>query len=105
MASQREEIEEILVDASGEYEQMTAWEYAFTEVVTVPFQASLLGVYIEVKGFQISEADMLQCSVAHKQKQGQRQRWISVEELDDEMLPEDFGHLLLLYRAWLKGNY
>ena len=34
-----------------------------------------------------------------------RQRWIAVEELDEENLPEDCGHLLALYRAWLEGNY
>jgi hypothetical protein len=33
------------------------------------------------------------------------QRWIAVEELDEETLPEDCGHLLVLYRAWLEGNY
>ena len=34
-----------------------------------------------------------------------RQRWIALEELDEENLPEDCGHLLVLYRAWLEGNY
>jgi hypothetical protein len=117
MTSLREEIEDILVDAYGEYEQMTAWEYAFTEAVTMPFQASFLGVSVEVIGFKISDSDVLQCLVAREQKQKQGnfrqqekqkqeklQRWILVEELDNEKLPEDFRHLLSLYRTWLKGN-
>jgi hypothetical protein len=48
-------------------------------------------------------ANVLQCLVIREKEN--RQRWIAVEELDEENLPEDCGHLLALYRAWLEGNY
>jgi hypothetical protein len=101
MASVREEIEEILVDAYGEDEQMTAWEVAFTDGVEVPFGASLLGVPVQVQGFRVNNANALQCLVVREQ----RQRWVGIEDLDEEGLPQDFRHVMRLYRAWLKGDY
>jgi hypothetical protein len=103
MSSIRDEIDEILVDAYGEYEQMAAWDCAFTEEVTVPFQASLLGMLVEVKEFRISDSNVLQCQAIREEEK--RERWIAVEDLDDEKLPDEFGRLLALYRAWLAGNY
>jgi hypothetical protein len=103
MANLREEIDEILVDAYGEYEQMSSWEVAFTDGVDVPFSASLLGGPVEVKAFQISDTNALKCLVVREKEK--RERWIAIEELDDAPLPEAYGHLLSLYRAWLEGNY
>lgn len=103
MATIREEIEEILVDSYGEYEQMSSWEVAFTDGVQVPFEASLLGVPVEVNAFQVSDANTLQCLVVRKKEK--RERWIAVEELDEENLPADCAHLLTLYLAWLEGGY
>jgi len=103
MANIRDEIDEILVDAYGEYEQMAAWDCSFTEGVEVPFQASLLGMPVEVKEFRISDSNVLQCLVVREKEK--RERWISVEDIDDEKLPEEFGRLLGLYRSWLAGSY
>lgn len=103
MSSIREEIDEILVDAYGEYEQMAAWDCAFTEEVEVPFQASLLGMPVEVREFRISDSNVLQCLVIREKEK--RERWIAVEDIDDEKLPEECGRLLALYRAWLAGKY
>ena len=103
MASIRDQIDEILVDAYGEYEQMSAWDCAFTEGVELPLQASLLGMPVEVKEFRISDSNVLQCLVVREKEK--RERWIGVEDLDDERLPEEFGRLLGLYRVWLAGSY
>jgi hypothetical protein len=103
MASIRDEIDEILVDAYGEYEQMSAWDCAFSEGAQVPFRAWLLGMPVEVKAFGISDSNVLQCLVVREKEK--RERWIGVEDLDEEKLPEEFGRLLGLYRAWLAGNY
>jgi len=97
----REEIDAILVDSYGEQEQLSAWEVAFTDDVAVPFQATLLGMPIEVQGFRVNNANTLQCQVLREQKQ----RWVSAEDLDAESLPEDCRHLLELYCAWLGGDY
>jgi hypothetical protein len=64
---------------------------------------SLLGVPVEVQEFQVSDSNALQCLVVREKEK--RQRWIAVEDLDDENLPEDCRHLLSLYRAWLEGDY
>jgi hypothetical protein len=101
MASLREEIEEILVDCSGEDEQWSAWEVAFTDGVAVPFGASLLGASVEVQGFRLNNVNVLQCLVVREK----RQRWVGIEDLDEEGLPEDFQHLLTLYRTWVEGGY
>lgn len=101
MTSLREAIEEILVDSYGEDEQWSAWEVAFTDEVTAPFAATLLGMPVEVQGFRLNKVNVLQCRVV---REG-RQRWVGIEDLDEESLPEDFRHLLTLYRAWVEGSY
>jgi hypothetical protein len=100
MASLREEIEAILVDCYGEDEQWSAWEVAFTDGVAVPFGASLLGAAVEVQGFRINNANILQCLVVREKCR----RWLGIEDLDEEGLPEDFQHLLILYRTWVEGG-
>lgn len=104
MASVREEIEEILVDCYGEDEQMSAWGAAFEDDVAVPFSASLLGASVEVQGFRVNDASGVQCLVVREQPE-KRTRWISVEDLDEDGGPEDFRHMLALFRAWQEGGY
>lgn len=99
--SKSERIEEILVDAYGEYEQTCSWAVAFEDEVHTPFQATLLGAQVEVQGFQVGDNDALQCLVAAKG----RKRWIGIEDLDPEGLPSDAADILGLYRAWLSGDY
>ena len=98
--TKRERIEEILVDTYDEYEQISAWAVAFEEVQT-PFPATLLGVSVEVQGVQVGDNDALQCLVISKD----RKRWIGIEDLDPEGLPEDFADILGLYKAWQTGDY
>ena len=80
---------------------MSAWEVAFTDDVTVPFPATLLGMPVEVQAFRLDNGNTLQCQVSREQKR----RWVSLEDLDEENLPEDCRHLLTLYCAWIDGNY
>jgi len=96
----REEIDEILVDCCDEQEQMSAREITFTNGVALPFPATLLGMPVEVQDFRVNNANALQCRVLREDKQ----RWISVEDMDVESLPEDCRRLLKLYRAWLDGD-
>jgi hypothetical protein len=100
MASLQEEIEAILVDCYGEEEERAAWEVAFTDGVAVPFSASLLGMPVEVQGFRINDASVVQCLVVREK----RQRSVGIEDLDEEGLPEDFQHVLKLHRAWAGGD-
>ena len=100
-SGKRAEIDEILTDAYGEYEQMCAWECTFSDQVETPFRANLLGNPMEVLGFQVGASDTPQCKVQAKGKQ----RWIAVEDLDEEGLPENFKRYHNLYLSWLKGSY
>jgi hypothetical protein len=101
MPSKREQIEDILVDCSDKYERMSAWEYEFNDNVTVPFQATLLDIPVEVQGFRANDADSIQCQVSREKKQ----RWVGVEGLDEESLPEDCLRVFKLYSAWIERNY
>lgn len=97
MADMRQEIEEILADCNDEDEQLMGWEATFDNDVAVPFQATLLGIPVEVQGFRANNSGALQCRIEREGKQ----RWIGVTDLDDEGFPEDFLHVMKLYRAWL----
>jgi hypothetical protein len=103
MQTPSEEIEKRLVDTYDEWEEIAAWEATFTDTdeIHVPFPAAVLGMPVEVVGFGLSKADTLQCQVNH----GDKQRWLSVEDLDAEGLPADAQHFLALYRAWQNGDY
>lgn len=100
MDSLQDEIDEILTDCYDEYEMMSGWECTFSDQVEIPFPATLLGVPVEVQGFRANNANALQCQILREEKQ----RWIGIEDLDEEGLPQDFRHLLTLYRVWSKGS-
>jgi len=100
MTSLQDAIDEILTDCYGEDEEMSGWECTFSDRVEVPFSATLLGMPVEVLGFRANNANALQCQVVREEKH----RWIGIEDLDDEGLPQDFRHLLKLYRVWSKGS-
>jgi hypothetical protein len=99
--SKSERIEEILVDTYDEYEQVSAWEVAFQDEVQTPFPATLFGAPVKVQGFQVGDNEALQCQVVGKG----RTRWIGIEDLGPEGLPDDFADILGLYQAWRSGDY
>jgi hypothetical protein len=90
------EIEEILVDTYSEEEAMASWEVAFQDDIATPFEAGLLGDPVTVMGFRLSRTNAMQCHIRRQE----RERWIGVEDLDEESLPEDIFHVLGLYRHW-----
>lgn len=100
-AALRAEIEELLVDTYSEDEQAAAWEVAFSDGVTVPFSATLLGAPITVRAFRLADSNAIQCLVVRDK----REKWIGVEDMDAEGLPDDMIHVLQMYRAWVEGNY
>jgi hypothetical protein len=100
----REEIEDILVDTYGEDEALSSWGVTFEDEVEVPFPATLLETAVEVSGFRISDTNVIQCLVARPGGEG-KVRWIAVEDLDTDGLPDDTAHVLALYQAWSRGDY
>ena len=95
------EIEKILEDCEDEEEELSAWEMAFQDNVETPFAALLLGVSLEVQDFRLGNAGNIQCQI----QAGDIERWISVEDLDETNLPDDFDHYLKLYQAWCSEDY
>lgn len=94
------EIEEILVDTYSEDEAMAAWEVAFQDGIATPFEASLMGDLVTVMDFRLSRSNAIQCHIRRLEKE----RWIGVEDLDEEGLSEDMLHVLDLYRYWKGGQ-
>lgn len=94
------EIEEILVDTYSEDEAMASWEVAFQDGIATPFEASLMGDPVTVTDFRLSRTNAIQCHIRRQEKE----RWIGVEDLDEESLPEDMEHVLDLYRYWRGGD-
>jgi Calcium binding len=90
------EIEEILVDTYDKHEEATSWEVTFQDEVSVPFEATLVGVPVTVLGFRATNNCTIQCQVRADKKE----RWIGVGDLDNEKLPDDMQHFLVLYRYW-----
>jgi hypothetical protein len=99
--SKREEIERILLDTYDDDEVATSWEVTFSDEVVTPFPATLLGIPVTVTAFRAANSGAIQCRVSRENKE----RWVDVEGLDDEGLPEDMAHILDLYRSWLSGDY
>ena len=51
---------------------------------------------VEVTEFRLGPTNAIQCHI----KAGDKQRWIGVEDLDEEGLPDDFLYYLDLYESW-----
>ena len=98
--TREEEIEAILVDTYSDDEADASWGAAFEDDVAVPFDATLVGTPVTVLGFRTANSGTIQCRVRRES----RERWVSVEDLDEKGLPEDMGHLLSLYRYWKGGG-
>jgi hypothetical protein len=92
MSSIRDEIKAIMVDCYDEDEQMSVWELTFFGDVEVPFRATLLGMPVVVTAFRINNANAVQCQVKREDKQ----RWVGVDDLDEEGLPTDMLRVLTL---------
>src|SRR5215475_7133414 len=70
-------VEEALVDAYGESEQMTGFYTMMENDLRLPFETEILGVAVSVEGIDITENDQL-VAVCRKGKAKQR---ISLSEL------------------------
>ena len=94
------EIEKILVDTYSQDEAMAAWEVTFQDDIATPFEAGLLGDPVTVTGFRLSCTNAMQCRIRTES----RERWIGVEDPDEESLPEDMRRVLGLYCYWNGGD-
>ena len=93
-------IEEALVDAYGDSEQVTGFYTMLEDNLRLPFETQILGVTASVEGIDITEDDQL---VAVCRNGTARQR-ISLSELPlPSPLPEG-GEWIVAYRYWRTGR-
>jgi Calcium binding len=93
-------IEEALVDANGESEQVTGFYTMLENDLRLPFETQILGVTARVEGIDITEDDQL-VAVCRNGKARQR---ISLSELPlPSPLPEG-AEWILAYRYWRTGR-
>jgi tetratricopeptide (TPR) repeat protein len=91
-------IDEILVDAYGESEQLTAFEQAFEESARFPFPASIVGVSVDVVRIEF-DGDERHGLTAHCRREGEKHR-ISLADLVPGPVTLETSRLLAAYRKW-----
>lgn len=92
-------IEEAVVDANDESEQVTGFYTMLENDLRLPFETRILGVAASVEGIDITEDDQL---VAVCRKGRTRQR-ISLSELPLPSPPPEGAEWILAYRYWRTG--
>jgi len=93
-------IEEALVDAYGESEQVTGFYTMMENDLRLPFETQILGVTASVEGIDITEDDQL-VAVCRNGKSRQR---IPLSELPlPSPLPEG-AEWIVAYRYWRTGS-
>ena len=93
-------VEEAMVDAYGESEQVTGFYTMMENDLRLPFETEILGMTVNVEGIDITEDDQL-VAVCRKGKTKQR---ISLSELPlPSPLPEG-AEWIVAYRYWRTGK-
>ena len=93
-------VEEALVDAYGESEQVTGFYTMMENDLRLPFQTEILGMPVNVESIDITEDDQL-VALCRKDKAKQR---ISLSELPlPSPLPEG-AEWIVAYRYWRTGK-
>lgn len=93
-------VEEALVDAYGESEQVTGFYTMMENDLRLPFETEILGMIVSVEGIDITDDDQL-VAVCRREKIKQR---ISLSELPlPSPLPEG-AEWIVAYRYWRTGK-
>ena len=95
-------IEFVSTDAYTDDEVMTGWGVALDDAVSLPIQASALGKPVTVLGFDADPNRGIRCEI---QGEGLGRRWVGVDALDPESLPEGVRDVLEAFEAWSEGSY
>ena len=98
----REIIEFATTDAYGDDEVMAGWGVAFDDAVTLPLQARALGKPVTVLAFDSDARHGIRCEI---QGEGIGKRWVGVDTLDVESLPEGAREVVEAFEAWSEGDY
>jgi hypothetical protein len=93
-------VEDALVDAYGEPEQVTGFYTMMENDLRLPFETEILGMTVTVEGIDITEDDQL-VAVCRKGKTKQR---ISLSELPLPSPPPEGAEWIVAYRYWRTGK-
>jgi hypothetical protein len=93
-------VEEALVDAYGESEQVTGFYTMMENDLQLPFETVILGMTVIVEGLDITDDDQL-VAVCRKGKTKQR---ISLSELPLPSPPPKGAEWIGAYRYWRTGK-
>ncbi|HEY6344066.1 MAG TPA: calcium-binding protein [Bryobacteraceae bacterium] len=93
-------VEEALVDAYGESEQVAGFYTMMENDLRLPFETEILGMTVTVEGIDITEDDQL---VAVCQKDETKQR-ISLSELPLPLPLPKGAEWIFAYRYWRTGK-
>lgn len=92
-------VEEAVVDAHDESEQVSGFYTMLENDLRLPFETQILGVMASVESIDITEDDQL-VAVCRKGKTQQR---ISLSELPLPSPPPEGAEWILAYRYWRTG--
>jgi hypothetical protein len=98
----REIIEFVSMDAYTDDEVMAGWGVALDDAATLPIQATALGKPVTVLRFEADSRHGIRCEI---QGEGIGRRWVGVDTLDLESLPQEIREALEAFDAWSEGNY
>jgi hypothetical protein len=98
----REIIDFATTDAYSDDEVMTGWGVAFDDAASLPFQATALGRPVTVLEFEADSRHGIRCEI---QGEGIGRRWVGVDTLDEESLPEGVREAMEAFEAWSDGDY
>jgi hypothetical protein len=98
----REIIDFATTDAYTDDEVMTGWGVAFEDAAALPFQATALGKLVTVLEFESDPRHGIRCAI---QGEGIGRRWVGMDTLDVESLPEGLREALEAFDAWSAGDY
>ena len=93
-------VEEALVDAYGESEQVTGFYTMMENDLRLPFETEILGMTVIVEGIDITDDDQL-VAVCRKEKTKQR---ISLSELPLPSPLPNGAEWIVAYRYWRTGK-
>ena len=93
-------VEEALVDAYGESEQVTGFYTMMENDLRLPFETEILGMTVTVEGIDIADDDQL-VAVCRKDKTKQR---ISLSELPLPLPLPKGAEWIAAYRHWRTGK-
>ena len=81
---------------------MAGWGVALDEASPRPFQAMALGKPVTVRAFDADTHHGIRCEI---QGEGIGRRWIGVDTLDVESLPEGVQEAMEAFEVWSEGDY